>query len=167
MRTAGNIGTPLAIELRRTFRASADRVFRAWTQEAALREWWCPPGWVAGAVEIDLRVGGAYRIAMRRGADAAEVAVRGRFLEVRPPERLVFTWRWEGAFSEEPESRVVLQLRQSGDITELVLRHENFADVGSRQQHWSGWLAACGRLDRLLTPVARHPTTLGWNDLDQ
>jgi uncharacterized protein YndB with AHSA1/START domain len=155
MRTVDPIGSPPAIELRRTFRASAAAVFRAWTQPAALREWWCPPGWVASAIEIDLRVGGAYRIAMRRGPGAGEVAVRGRFLEVRRAERLVFTWCWEGALLDIPETRVVVQLRQLGDITELILRHENFADSASAQQHWSGWLAACGRFDGLITPSNR------------
>ena len=58
----GNIG----FELQRRFRASPERVFRAWTRPAALREWWCPAGWVAGEIEIDLRVGGGYRIAMIR-----------------------------------------------------------------------------------------------------
>jgi uncharacterized protein YndB with AHSA1/START domain len=153
MRTAGRNPALLAIELRRTFRAPAERVFRAWTQPIALREWWCPPGWVAAEVAIDLRVGGAYRIAMKRCEGLGEVAVGGRFLEIRPPERLVFTWRWEGAFFDSPESRVVLELRQCDEVTELVLRHENFADEGGRQQHWSGWLAACGRLDRLVTPA--------------
>jgi uncharacterized protein YndB with AHSA1/START domain len=152
MRTVDPIGSPPAIELRRTFRASAAAVFRAWTQPAALREWWCPPGWVASAIEIDLRVGGAYRIAMRRGPGAGEVAVRGRFLEVQPAQRLVFTWGWENAFPGSPETRVVVELHELGGITELVLRHENFADTGSAQQHWSGWLLACGRLDRLLMP---------------
>lgn len=152
MRTFAGGEPRLALELHRSFRAPADRVFRAWTEPAALREWWCPAGWVAGEVAIDLRVGGAYRIEMRRGDGdgRSEVAVCGRFLEVRPPHRLAFTWHWEGAFANQPETRVVLQLQQSGEITELVLRHENFADDGVRQQHWSGWLAGCGRLDRLL-----------------
>jgi len=69
-------------------------LFRAWTHADALRQWWCPAGWAAGEVEIDLRTGGAYRIEMRRtGADGAGVSVSGRFLQVKPPERLVFTWR--------------------------------------------------------------------------
>ena len=152
MQSAGSPQSVLALELRRTFRASADTVFRAWTQPAALREWWCPPGWAASEVDIDLRVGGAYRIAMRRREGAGEIAVHGRFLEVTPPDRLAFTWCWEGAFFDDPEGRVVIAFRQLGDITELVLRHENFADLGIRQQHWSGWLAACGRLDHLLSP---------------
>jgi uncharacterized protein YndB with AHSA1/START domain len=144
----------LAIELRRTFRAPAERVFRAWTQPAALREWWCPPGWNASDVEVDLRVGGAYRIAMRPNRGAAAIAVHGRFIEVSPPLRLVFTWCWEGAFGDSPETRVSIELHQFGELTELVLCHEDFTDNAARWQHWSGWLAACGRLDRLLTPAA-------------
>jgi uncharacterized protein YndB with AHSA1/START domain len=86
-------------------------VFRAWTQPVALREWWCPPGWVAGEIDIDLRVGGAYRIGMSRtGTAGAGVSVSGHFLEVRPPERLVYTWRWEGAFAEMPETLVTLDI---------------------------------------------------------
>src|SRR6516225_10239331 len=99
----------LGIELQRRFRASPERVFRAWTQAPALREWWCPAGWVAGEIEIDLRVGGAYRIAMVRSGDPGPgVSVGGRFLEIRPPEHLVYTWRWEGAFDEMPETLVTL-----------------------------------------------------------
>ena len=60
--------------MQRTFRASPERVFRAWTQPAALREWWCPPGWVAGEIEIDLRIGGTYSIAMSR---AGSTGARG------------------------------------------------------------------------------------------
>jgi uncharacterized protein YndB with AHSA1/START domain len=155
MRTPRDAAPVFALELRRSFRASAERVFRAWTQPAALREWWCPPGWIAGDVEIDLRVGGLYRIVMRRCDGAREIAVRGRFLEIRPPNRLAFTWLWEGAFGTGPETKIVLELRQVAEITELVLRHEDFADADARQQHWSGWLIACGRLDRFLMPD--HP----------
>ena len=143
----------IGIELQRRFRASPERVFRAWTQPVALREWWCPPGWVAG--EIDLRIGGAYRIAMSRaGSTGREVSVSGHFLEVRPPERLVYTWRWDGAFPEMPETLVTLELRGSDDDTLLTLHHNNFTDLGLRQQHRSGWVSACDRLDRVVTPPA-------------
>ena len=143
----------LGIELQRRFRASPERVFRAWTQLVALREWWCPAGWTASEIEIDLRVGGLYRIAMVRAADAGPgVSVAGKFLEVRPPERLVYTWRWEGAFTGMPETLVTLELRGSETETLLTLHHENFTDAGLRQQHRSGWIAACDRLDRAMRP---------------
>ena len=143
----------LGIELQRRFRASSERVFRAWTQPVALREWWCPAGWAAGEIKIDLRVGGLYRIAMIWAGDAGPgVSVAGQFLEVRPPERLVYTWRWEGAFTGMPETLVTLELRGSETETLLTLRHDNFTDAALRQQHRSGWIAACDRLDRAMTP---------------
>ena len=145
----------LGIELQRRFRASPERVFRAWTQPLALREWWCPAGWAASEIEIDLRSGGRYRIAMVRAGDAGlGVSVSGQFLEVRPPERLVYTWRWEGAFAGMPETLVTLELNGSENETLLTLRHDNFTDTGLRQQHRSGWIAACDRLDRAMTPPA-------------
>lgn len=145
----------LGIELQRRFRASPDRVFRAWTQPVALREWWCPAGWVAGEIDIDLRVGGRYRIAMVRADNPAlGVSVGGRFLEVRAPDRLVYTWRWEGAFADMPETLVTLELHGSADETLLTLRHDKFTDANLRQQHRSGWLAACDRLERVMHPAA-------------
>lgn len=150
----------LGFELKRRFRASPERIFRAWTQPAALREWWCPPGWQAGAIEIDLRIGGGYRIAMARaGSVGASVSVSGEFLDVRPPERLIYTWRWAGAFAELPVTQVTLELQKSGGVTLLTLRHEGFNEAGARQQHRSGWMSACDRLDRATTlpeaPVER------------
>lgn len=140
----------IGFELQRRFRASPERVFRAWTQPVALREWWCPPGWMAGEIEVDLRVGGVYRIAMTRPAGGAPVAVSGQFVEVDPPDRLVYTWCWEGAFTEMPPTLVSLQLEGSAKETLLTLRHENFADAALRHQHRSGWISACDRLDRLV-----------------
>jgi len=144
----------IGFELQRRFRASPERVFRAWTQPVALREWWCPPGWVAGEIAIDLRPAGAWRIAMVRAGGGAEVSVGGEFLEVRPAEQLVYTWRWEGAFAQMPETLVTVELQESDGDTVLTLRHENFADAATRQQHRSGWISACDRLDRMMTPAA-------------
>jgi len=98
---------------------------------------------------------------MSRAGSAAGVSVGGHFLEVRPPERLIYTWRWEGAFTQMPETMVILELRGSENETLLTLRHENFADFGLHQQHRSGWIAACDRLDRLVTPAeAPRPRSL-------
>lgn len=144
----------IGVELRRRFRAAPERVFNAWTAPAALRQWWCPPGWVAEEIEVDLRVGGAYRIAMTRRGGGAAVAVSGEFLDVSATRRLVYTWRWENAFPEMPETLVTVELEDCDGETVLTIRHDNFGDVATRHQYRSGWIAACNRLDRLLTPAA-------------
>ncbi len=53
-----------------------------------------------------------------------------------------------------PETLVTVELQESDGDTVLTLRHENFADAATRQQHRSGWISACDRLDRMMTPAA-------------
>src|SRR5439155_22589565 len=64
----------IGIELQRRFRASPERVFRAWTQPVALREWWCPPGCIA--CEIDIALG--IRATSRSGMTRSRPSVGGR-----------------------------------------------------------------------------------------
>jgi uncharacterized protein YndB with AHSA1/START domain len=152
MSTAGHEQNAAAIVLRRRFRAPRERVFAAWTKPEALKKWWFPAGWLPLAVELDVRDGGAYRLAMRQPVTGMHIAVSGRFLEVRAPERLRFSWRWSGAFDELPETLVTVDFVAFPGGTELILRHEPFIEAGDRHQHHTGWMIACGRLDRSLGP---------------
>ncbi len=90
---------------------------------------------------------------MRRIGGGERVAVRGEFLEVTPPRRLVYTWSWEGAFADMAPTLVTVEIDGSEGGTVLTLRHENFADSEIRSQHRTGWIAACNRLDRVVTPA--------------
>ena len=149
---ADSVSAPprVAIRAQRRFAAPREKVFRAWTEPDALKRWWCPPGWTAADIEVDLRVGGAYRIGMRRIADNTQVYVYGTFLEVRWPEQLVYTWRWDGAFEALPETKVTVEFLDVKGSTKLVLTHESFPELAVRQQHLVGWVTACDRMERIL-----------------
>ena len=140
----------ITLRLERRFAAPREKVFRAWTQPEALKRWWCPDGWMPAEIDVDLRVGGSYRIGMRPLAGGPPVYVCGQFVEVRPPERLLYTWRWDGAFDEMLETRVTVEFRDAGDATEIVLTHENFPDPQTWHQYRQGWIAACDRMERIL-----------------
>lgn len=75
--------------LGRDFDAPPERVFRAWTDSAALARWWGPHGFDTEVVTNDLRPGGAYHFVMRDGS--GEYPVRGQYTEIEPPSRLVMT----------------------------------------------------------------------------
>jgi uncharacterized protein YndB with AHSA1/START domain len=139
------------LRLSRTFAASPERVFRAWTEPEALRRWLSPGTHETAGAEVDLRVGGTYRVAMRRLADGVTKYVTGTYREIRAPERLAFTWRWEDEPSDG-ETLVTVELRDLGGATEMVLTHERFASEASRDGHAGGW---AGCLDKLAT--ALHP----------
>src|SRR5436190_4926770 len=141
--TVGRTG--IAFRIKRRFNAPREKVFNVWTQPEALRQWWCPEGWTPAEIEVDLRVGGAFRIGMRRLRGAIPVYVRGDFLEVQPPEKLVYTWQWENAFEDMPETRVTVHFSDRGNATELLLVHERLPEIQICLQHRQGWLEAWNR----------------------
>jgi len=140
----------IVLRLERRFTAPRERVFDAWTNPEALKRWWCPAGWEPTRIEVDLRVNGAYFLGMRRIEDESTAAVYGQFLEVRRPERLHYTWRWQGALESMAETHVTVDFLDEGAHTRLILTHERLADVALWNKHRAGWIAACDRMDTIL-----------------
>src|SRR5687767_6184273 len=85
----------ISLVVRRTIQASVTRVFEAWTRPEELRRWWGPRPVTCSDAEVDLRVGGSYRIGNRL-PDGSTIWISGEFEIVEPPERLVYTWHVEG-----------------------------------------------------------------------
>lgn len=136
------------VRVARRIPAPRTRVFHAWTDADAIRRWWVPfEGYSVPAAEVDLREGGSYRITMQ-SAQGDVFALRGTYREVRPPERLVYTWRWEGTrdAQEVGETVVTVEFRELGDATEVVLTHAGFPGARARDGHRTGW---SGVLDHL------------------
>lgn len=98
---------------------------------------------------MDLRVGGRFRLGMRKLPDGEIFYLAGTYREVRPPERLVYTWRWESE-PELGETLVTVELRERGASTEVVLTHELFPSAEVRQQHERGWASCLDRLAKIL-----------------
>ena len=140
--------------IRRAFSTTAERLFAAWTEPAQLAQWWAPPGSELRSVEVDLRVGGRYRIGLfREGAGLFFVA--GVYEMIQRPHRLAFTWRWERPEMDIGESRVTLQFQEKGDLTELTLVHARFPDEAARSAHREGWRGILSNLDSWLNAKGR------------
>jgi uncharacterized protein YndB with AHSA1/START domain len=138
------------LRIKRIFNVSRDRVFRAWTDPKELKQW-CAPGedYTTPIAEVDLRVGGKYRIGMQpKGQETAHIAT-GVYREVKPPEKLVYSWWWEGATQHE-ETLVTVEFRDLGGSTELVLTHELFPDEVARDKHTEGWTGCLNGLAKRL-----------------
>jgi uncharacterized protein YndB with AHSA1/START domain len=116
--------------------ARPEIVFRYFTDPERYREW------MGTAVRLEPVPGGVYRVGMRDG-----VAAEGRFVEVDPPHRLVFTWGWTELFPVAPgSSRVEVTLTEEDGGTRLVLRHSGLPTDETRGQHRTGWAMYLGRL---------------------
>jgi uncharacterized protein YndB with AHSA1/START domain len=141
-----------ALRITRTLATSREKVFRAWTDPKALAKWFAPTDQFRTTVpEFQARQGGRYNIEMH-DPSGQHHSVRGTFREVRPPERLVFTWTWdrEPGQQEPGDTLVTVELFDRGGSTELVLTHERLPNVEEREKHDHGWAGCLGRLEKLL-----------------
>jgi uncharacterized protein YndB with AHSA1/START domain len=101
--------------------------------------------WKGRKADLDSRSGGVYRVEIND-----EATVRGEYVEIDRPRRVVFTWGWEGQESgvhavPPGSSRVEVDLIPDGDGTLLRLRHLDLPET-SREIHGQGWDLYLGRL---------------------
>ncbi len=92
-RTTAQRNSERELVVTRTFNAPARLVFEAWTQAELFQRWWVPKsaGLTLLSCELDVRVGGAYRLVFKHPAAPEGMAFHGRYLEVTPHSRLVWT----------------------------------------------------------------------------
>ena len=139
----------LALVVRRTIQASAARVFAAWTQPEQLQRWWGPRPVTCSAAELDVRVGGVYRIA-NRFPDGSVLWISGTFEVVEPPHRLVYSWEVEREGTPSPErSRVTVRFEPRDRATEVIVVHERIDSEETRADHEQGWQGCLESLDAL------------------
>ncbi|MBL9020603.1 MAG: SRPBCC family protein [Myxococcales bacterium] len=101
------------ILLEREFDAPRHLVFEAMTKPEHVRRWWCcMDGFTMTVCEIDFRVGGRWRFAMR-GPDGNEIGFRGEYKEISAPERIVNTEIFE-PFPDNPALVTVTLVERGG-----------------------------------------------------
>jgi uncharacterized protein YndB with AHSA1/START domain len=121
--------------LTRLIDASREKLFKAWTDPALLKQWFAPLPWTTPVAELDVRPGGANLIVMR-GPDGKEFPNRGVYLEVVKNERLVFTDAYTKAWSpsEKPFMTVVVTFEDEGGKTRYTARVGHWT-VADREAH--------------------------------
>ena len=140
----------LTLHLEGVMPAPASLVFRAMTDPPELAKWWGPHGFTIPSLELDLRVGGGYRIAMQP-PEGDRFHLQGEFREVDPPRRLAYTFRWEDPDPDDVETIVTLSLRDLDGSTELTLDQGAFATEPRRALHTQGWTESLEKLRELMS----------------
>ncbi len=91
--------------------------------------------WMGVEATLDPEPNGAFRVRIN---DAHTIV--GEYVEIRSPERVVFTWGWEGDVSVPPGSSVVeVTLEANGDGTDVRLAHSGLPNAERRRSHTEGW----------------------------
>ena len=105
----------------RTFNGPAHVVFNAWTKPELLKRWWAPKscGISFLSCEADVRTGGTYRFVFSHPSAAQPMEFFGRYVEVTPPSRLV----WTNDEGEEPGAVTTVTFEEKAGET-LVVMHD-------------------------------------------
>ena len=141
--------TPGTLVVRRVLPVPREHVFAAWLDPESLARWMCPGDVTSATVQLDPRVGGAFRITMRRGRGAVEH--RGEYLVIEPPSRLSFTWT--SVNTDLRPTVVTVELRDTGSGTELTLTHERLP-AAQVDPHRRGWTDIVRKLEAELAADA-------------
>ncbi len=141
-----------SLTLVRRIAARPSIVFEALTTAEGVRAWWGPDDLPVITAEIDLRVGGEYRVRFQT-LDGQQHEAFGEYLEVDPPHRLVMTWRY--AFGGEPEeegrtSRIEVEVAPFEGGSELTFTHAQLRNEASLASHERGWTGSLAKLVRNL-----------------
>lgn len=137
------------VRIERTFAASAEEVFDAWTSAEVMRRWFhCEPDWDTPKAEVDLRVGGKVSVVMRQ-PDGSEAGAQGEYTLIDRPRRLVMTW----IFDSDPSNEQLMDLSFSeseGSTTVVLVNSRIATDERRESQEW-GWNGCLNELERLFS----------------
>ena len=144
--------------LTRAFDAPRKLVYDAHTKAELVRQWLLgPPGWTMPVCDMDVRVGGTYRWLWRHDTDKTEMGMGGVYREVKAPERLVSTERFDEAWYPG-ESLNTLVLVENGGRTTLTqtMRYESreAREAVIKSGMEKGVAASYERLDEVLAATA-------------
>ncbi|MFO1043267.1 MAG: SRPBCC domain-containing protein [Planctomycetaceae bacterium] len=153
--------SPEPLKFTRFFKQPPAVVFDVWTNPKAMRRWFRPSEEVSHLfLTVDLRVGGTFRVAFQ-GPNGEVDVLKGKFIEITPPHRLVYSWEWE-APSEHAgiPSVVTVQFNEKDGGTELLLCHA-ISDSGMKERHSLGWCGALNLLDEFMVAFVENTRNSG------
>jgi uncharacterized protein YndB with AHSA1/START domain len=115
--------------------APVARVWQAWTTREGLAGWWWNH-WPDVDIEVDARVGGAYRFAV----PTAGIVVSGTYLAVEERSRLAFTWKWADADGRSVAEVVDVRFAEEGAATRVFIVHSGpWTDDAPGESYRQGW----------------------------
>jgi uncharacterized protein YndB with AHSA1/START domain len=138
------------LRMKRTFEASAQAVFDAFTSEEVIRRWWhAGHDWETPEATVDLRVGGDVRVRMRNPHEDVRYGGGGRYTEIDPPNRLAFTWVWDDD-EDGAEQLIEVDFVEADGATTITFTHSGLWDDEALPSFEDGWGKCFDNLERVL-----------------
>lgn len=139
------------VRLHRVLRAKPDKVYRAFVQADAIARWLPPNGFTCHVDQLDVRIGGTFRMSFTNFSTGHSHAFGGIYLDVVPAQRLRYTDRFDDP-GLPGEMVTTIELREVACGTELTAVQEGIPEVIPTEMCYLGWQESLDHLARLVEP---------------
>lgn len=141
------------VSIEKDFPVTAEELYQAWTEPAALKQWWHPMGNDLLEVENSLQPGGKVLYVFEAGHQKERIEISGNYETVEPAKQLVYTWKWHlpQATVGNGHYKLTIGFEANGTYSKLSVRQDNFDSEEAIQPHQEGWEAALNDLHQYLS----------------
>ena len=140
-----------SVSLHRVLKASPEKVYRAFTEANALASWLPPYGFICTVQEINVRVGGNYKMSFYNFSTGNSHSFGGKYIEIKPNEFLKYTDKFDDPnLAGEMTTSVWLKKVLVG--TELKVLQEGIPSVIPAEMCYLGWQESLEKLTKLVEP---------------
>jgi uncharacterized protein YndB with AHSA1/START domain len=146
--TTSNTNT---IRLHRVLHAPPERVYRAFTDAAAMSKWLPPNGFTCQVHHLDAKVGGTYKMSFTNFTSGKSHSFGGEYLELKPNEQLRYTDRFDDP-NLPGEMQTTVTLKKVSVGTELNIVQEGVPAVIPAEACYLGWQESLMQLAKLVEP---------------
>lgn len=137
------------IRLHRVFRATPERIYRAFLDADAMAKWLPPNGFTCKVHHMDAKVGGTFKMSFTNFTTGKSHSFGGQYLELVPHERLLYTDNFDDP-NLPGEIRVTVTLKKVSCGTEVHIVQEGVPDVIPAEACYLGWQESLVLLGKLV-----------------
>lgn len=140
-----------SVSLHRVIKASPEKVYRAFTDPVAIASWLPPYGFLCIVHEMDVQVGGTYRMSFRNFTTGSTQSFGGEYIEIRPNEFLHYKDQFDDP-GMPGTMTYTISFRKTSVGTELNVLQEGIPSAIPVEMCYLGWQDSLDKLIRLVEP---------------
>ena len=139
------------VSLHRILKAVPEKVFRAFTESSAMAAWLPPYGFLCTVHEMDVKVGGSFRMSFHNFSTGNGHSFGGKYIEIKPNEFLKYSDRFDDP-NLPGEMMTSVWLKKVSAGTEMKIVQEGIPSVIPVEMCYLGWQDSLDKLIRLVEP---------------
>lgn len=142
----------LKLTLEHQFAVPVERLYQSWITTDDLKQWWKPSENKLVKVAQQVQNGGDIRYEFEGQNGHLSLIITGRYSEVKPNEKLVYSWNWDVSAdgTSKSDHQLKIDFIADGENSKIMVEQDNFASEESVTPHREGWIKALDALDDYL-----------------